>query len=313
MARTEQNDLLLPGPWTHRDLTANGVRLHVAEAGSGPLVVLLHGFPQFWWAWRHQIPALAEAGYRVVAVDLRGVGSSDKPPRPYDPVTTAGDVAGLVRALGRSQTYVVGHGLGGTVGWMMAALHPGMVRGLAVLGAAHPRRWRHEIVRSHAQRKASAHIFGSQLPRIPEARLTRDNAAEVERLMRRWSGPWADTAEFAAAVAVYRSAMQVPQAAYGASEYSRWIVRSLLRPDGYAFLKAMARRLECPVLQLHGRLDSCVLPETAQGSGAYVNAEYRWQLLDDCGHFPAEEQPKVVTDILRSWLRDGRSDTAAHE
>lgn len=302
MGLTEQNELLRPGPWTHRDLTANGVRLHVAEAGHGPLVVLLHGFPQFWWAWRHQITALADAGYRVVAVDLRGVGSSDKPPRPHDPVTTAGDIAGLVRALGQSQAYLVGHDLGGMVGWTMAALHPGMVRGLAVLGAAHPRRWRHEIVRSHAQRKASAHVFASLLPRLPEARLTRDDAAEVERLMRCWSGSWRDTADFASAVAIYRSAMQVPQAAYGASEYSRWMVRSLLRPDGYTFQKAMRRRLECPVLQLHGKLDPCVLPETAHGSGAYVEADYRWQLLDDCGHFPAEEQPDTVTHALLTWL-----------
>lgn len=302
MGLTEQNDLLLPGPWKHRDLTANGVRLHIAEAGSGPLVVLLHGFPQFWWSWRHQIPALADAGFHVVAVDLRGIGSSDKPPRPYDPTTSAGDIAGLVRALGRSQAYLVGHGIGGLVGWTTAALHPGLVSGLAVLGAAHPRRWRHEIVRSQAQRKASAHIFSSQLPRITEARLTRNNGAEVERLMRGWSGPWRDTADFASAVAVYRSAMQVPQAAYGASEYSRWMVRSLLRPDGYSFQKMMLRRVSCPVLQLHGKLDAYVLPATAQGSGAYVEADYRWQLLDDCGHFPAEEQPEVVTSTLLSWL-----------
>lgn len=303
MGLTEQNDLLLPGPWTHRDLTATGVRLHVAEAGAGPLVVLLHGFPQFWWAWRHQIPALADAGYRVVAADLRGIASSDKPPRPYDPVTTAGDIAGLVRALGCSQAYVVGHGIGGMIGWTMAALHPGMVRGLAVLGAAHPRRWRREIVASGPQRKASAHIFNSQLPRLPEARLVRNDAAEVERLIFDWSGPWRESEDFAAAVAIYRSAMQVPQAAYGASEYWRWMVRSLLRPDGYSFQQAMRRRLECPVLQLHGRLDTFVLPGTAQGSGAYVTADYRWQLLEHCGHFPAEEQPTAVTEALLSWLR----------
>lgn len=302
MGLTEQNDLLLPGPWTHRDLTANGVRLHVAESGSGPLVVLLHGFPQFWWSWRHQIPALAGAGYRVAAVDLRGVGSSDKPPRPYDPVTTAGDIAGLIRAFGRSRAHLVGQGLGGMIGWTMAALHPGMVEGLAVLGAAHPRRWRREIARSHAQRRASAYIFNSQLPRVPEARLTRGSAAEVERLMRSWSGPWRDTADFAAAVAIYRSAMQVPQAAYGAAEYSRWMVRSLLRPDGYTFQKSMRRRVSCPVLQLHGKLDTNVLPETAQGSGAYVEADYRWQLLDGCGHFPSEERPQDVNAALLSWL-----------
>ncbi|WP_243837600.1 alpha/beta fold hydrolase [Cumulibacter soli] len=302
MGLTEQNDLLLPGPWTHRDITANGVRLHIAEAGSGPLVVLLPGFPEIWWAWRHQIPALAGAGYRVVAVDLRGTGSSDKPPRPYDPVTTAGDIAGLVRALGQSHAFLVGQDLGGMIAWTTAALHPGIVDGLAVLGAAHPRRWRREIVRSQAQRRGSAHVFNSQLPRLPEARLTRDDAAEVRRLMRSWSGPWRDTDDFRAATAIYRSAMQVPQAAYGCAEYSRWQVRSLLRPDGYAFQQSMARQLQCPVLQIHGDADTCVLPQTAHGSEAYVAGRYEWLLVEGCGHFPAEEHPDLVTAALLNFL-----------
>ena len=98
--RPDATSVLLPGPWTHRDLSANGVRLHVAEAGEGPLVLLLHGFPEFWWAWRAQLPALAAAGFRAVAPDLRGYGGSDKPPRGYDLPTAAADVAALVRALG---------------------------------------------------------------------------------------------------------------------------------------------------------------------------------------------------------------------
>jgi pimeloyl-ACP methyl ester carboxylesterase len=76
-----ESDVLVPGPWTHRDLSANGTRFHVVEAGSGPLVLLLHGFPQFWWTWHHQLGTLPDAGLRVVAPDLRGYGASDKPPR----------------------------------------------------------------------------------------------------------------------------------------------------------------------------------------------------------------------------------------
>lgn len=304
MTVTEQTDLLLPGPWTHRDITANGVRLHIAEAGSGPLVVLLHGFPQLWWSWRNQIPALAEAGYRVVAVDLRGIGSSDKPPRPYDPITSAGDIAGLVRALGQSSAFVVGQDVGGMIGWITAALHPGMVRGLTVTGSAHPRRWRREMATSHAQRRASAHFFSGRLPRLPEVRLTRDDGAEVERQMRAWSGPWRDTTDFAEAVAFYRKAMLVPQAAYGAAEYTRWMMRSLIRPEGVELLRTLRRRVECPVLQIHGASDPCVLPATAAGADAYVQDSYRWQLLADCGHFPAEEHPDAVTGELLAWLAE---------
>lgn len=309
MALTEQNDLLLPGPWAHRDITANGVRLHVAEAGSGPLVVLLHGFPQMWWAWRHQIPALSEAGYRVVAADLRGFGSSDKPPRPYDPATTAGDVAGLIRALGQSEAYVVGQDLGGMIGWALTALHPEMVRGLAVLGAAHPRRWRREMVFGAPQRRGSRYIFNYQPPRLPERRLNKDHGAEVRTLMRAWSSRrWRETDDFAAAVRIYRDAICVPQASYGAAEYFRWMVRSLIRPDGYSFVRTLRRRLDTSVLQIHGTDDPCVLAGTADGSGAYVRADYRWRLLDDCGHFPAEEHPKTVNDELVRWLQelDGR-------
>jgi len=81
--------VMISGPWTHRTVSANGTRFHVAEAGDGPLVLLLHGFPEFWWTWRHQLAGLPEAGFRAVAVDLRGYGGSDKPPRGYDLITAA--------------------------------------------------------------------------------------------------------------------------------------------------------------------------------------------------------------------------------
>ena len=104
-ARPSTDPIEIPGPWQHRHVAANGARFHVAEAGpaDGPLVLLLHGFPEFWWAWRDQLPALAAAGYRAVAMDLRGYGGSDKTPDGYDPVTLAQDVSGVVKALGGPQ------------------------------------------------------------------------------------------------------------------------------------------------------------------------------------------------------------------
>src|SRR5262245_64861874 len=106
----------LPGPWAHRYVAANGARFHVVEAepatgsAAAPLVLLLHGFAEFWWAWRDQLPALAAAGYRAVAMDLRGYGGSDKTPNGYDPRTLARDVSGVVKALGERSAVVVGHG-----------------------------------------------------------------------------------------------------------------------------------------------------------------------------------------------------------
>jgi pimeloyl-ACP methyl ester carboxylesterase len=133
----------IPGPWEHRYVAANGARFHVARSvpsgpSRGPLVLLLHGFPEFWWAWRAQLPALAEAGYRATAMDLRGYGGSDKTPRGYDPVTLAQDVSGVVKALGERRAVLVGHGWGGYVGWATAVLHPREVSALCAVAAPHP-------------------------------------------------------------------------------------------------------------------------------------------------------------------------------
>src|SRR5580658_5173840 len=124
--------IAISGPWAHRSVTANGTRFHVAEAGEGPLVLLLHGFPEFWWTWRHQLPSLADAGFHAVAADLRGYGASDKPPRGYDLVTAASDAGGLIRALGEANAIVVGHDWGGLIAWTMGAYSPKMVRRLAI-------------------------------------------------------------------------------------------------------------------------------------------------------------------------------------
>ena len=163
----------------------------MAEAGTGPLVLLLHGFPQFWWTWRAQLTALADAGFHVVAPDLRGYGASDKPPRGYDLPTLSADVAALVRALGEQDAVVVGHDWGGLLGWTMAALHPRSVRRLVVLSMAHPRRLRAGMT-DPRQRRASAYALRFQVPRLPERMLTRADDDPVADLMQRWAGPgWA--------------------------------------------------------------------------------------------------------------------------
>ena len=125
MAGNGGSPIYVDGPWSHRPVTANGTRFHIAEAGEGPLVLLLHGFPQFWWTWRAQLEALSAAGYRAVAADLRGYGGSDKPPRGYDLITAASDAAGMVRALGEANAVVVGHRVVTNVGCpkFHAALH----------------------------------------------------------------------------------------------------------------------------------------------------------------------------------------------
>src|SRR5258706_3604608 len=130
--------VMVDGPWTHRFVSANGTRFHVVEAGTGPLVLFLHGFPEFWYAWHQQLAAVADAGFRAVAVDLRGYGASDKPPRGYDGYTMAGDVAGLIRALGERSAVLVRSGYGGVGGGATPAFPPRPLPRPGVGGAAHP-------------------------------------------------------------------------------------------------------------------------------------------------------------------------------
>jgi pimeloyl-ACP methyl ester carboxylesterase len=297
----EDSVVLVDGPWSHRDVSANGIRLHVAEEGTGPLVVLLHGFPEFWWAWRRQLAGLANAGFRAVAPDLRGYGASDKPPRGYDPMTVASDIAGLIRAMGERDAVVVGHGWGGHIGWTLAAMHPRAVRRLVVLSSPHPLRWPAALARDARQRQASRYVARFQLPWHPERWLVADDAANVAGLMETWGGPSFPLAETERRL---RDAMLVQGAPHSALEYFRWAGRSLPRSDGRRFRRALRRPLDVATLQLHGALDTCVLPETAQGSSRHVTAAYEWRLLDDVGHFPHEEAPDIVTGELVRWAKE---------
>ena len=293
----EESSVLVDGPWRHRSVAANGARFHVVECGpaDGPLVLLLHGFPQFWWAWRSQLVALGAAGFRAVAPDLRGYGASDKPPRGYDPYTLSSDVAGMVRALGARDAVLVGHDWGGVLAWTVATLHPGVVSRLAVLSMPHPLRLREAVLTDAEQLRALAPVAFFQLPRAPEARLRRRDGAYAGELLRRWGGPGYPDAETEARC---RAAVQVPGVAHCSMEWYRWAVRSRTRPSGWRFLQLLGRGVGVPTLQVHGAVDPFLLARTAHGSGAWVDAPYELQVLDDVGHFPHEEAPDHVGAAL---------------
>ena len=301
----DSSTVLIAGPWQHQFVPANAARFHVAVAGpdtrEAPLVVLLHGFPQFWWAWRHQLGALADAGYRVVAMDLRGTGASDKPPQGYDIPTLTRDVAGLIRSLGADRAVVVGQGLGGTVAWSMAALQPVVTRAVAALSAPHPLALHARMVRG--LRPATArHLAYFQLPYLPERALTR--ADLVGRLLREWGAPgWLDTQT----LATYRDAAQVPFAAHSAMEQVRWLVRSTPRADGHRYLAALSTPAQVPTLQLHGQADRCLPASQAPLRGAdaaVAGPAHRFEVVPRAGHFLPEEAPERVNALLTSWLAE---------
>jgi len=308
-SRPDPSTVRIDGPWAHRDVFANGIRLHIAETGEGPLVLMLHGFGEFWWTWRHQLTAIADAGFRAVAVDLRGYGDSDKPPRGYDAWTLSGDVAGLIKALGERKAHLVGHGWGGLLAWSVAALHPRLVNSLAVLSAPHPLALRREIRRTALRRKpanqarAIGSLFRAQLPFAPERRLVRDRGVAIEHQLRRLSGPqWTYRPDFVEAARQFRRAIQVPGAAHSALEYYRWAVRAQVRTEGRRFVEAMARRIDVPVLMLHGALDPVMLPRTVRASVEWCDGPCDDVSLAGIGHYPHQEWPTLTNDSLTKFL-----------
>jgi pimeloyl-ACP methyl ester carboxylesterase len=303
--RPDPESVLIAGPWTHRTVRANGIALHVAEIGEGPLVLLLHGFAQFWWTWAQQLTDLADAGFRAAAVDLRGFGASDKPPRGYDLPTLAADTAGLVASLGEQDAVIVGHDIGGLVAWAVANRDPSVVRRIAVLSAPHPLRLRSSVLSDPGgQGRAFGFALSTfQVPRWPEHLLTRDTEYTTA-LFDRWSGrAWQRSPDYAADVERYAQSLRIPKAAYCELEYFRWAFRSVPRPDGRRAAARMRTPIEAPVLQLHGAEDQATLPRTAQGSGRYVCGDYEWRLLDGVGHFPQNEVPEIVSSELIRWAK----------
>jgi pimeloyl-ACP methyl ester carboxylesterase len=296
----EASSVLVEGPWRHRDVTASGLRFHVAEHGpaDGPLVLLLHGFPEFWWSWRHQLVALGNAGFHAVAPDLRGYGATDKPPRGYDGYTLSADVAGLVRALGAQDAHLVGHDWGGALAWSTATLHRSVVNRISVLSCPHPLRFAQVLRSDPVQMRMSRYMAGFQVPRVPEKQLREGDL--VERLMTGWAGPGFPDAE---TLDRCREAMRIPSTAACALEYYRWAFRSRVRPSGWRYSRLLEQGVDVPVLQLHGALDGGIRPEAAHGSGAWVHADYELQVLEGLGHFPHEEAPDLVTDLLLEHAR----------
>jgi len=296
----DASSVLIEGPWEHRFVSANGARFHVAELGEGPLVVLLHGFPQFWWAWRRQLTALSDAGYRVAAIDLRGYGASDKPPRGYDTFTLAADVASIVRSLGEGSATIVGHGWGGWIAWSMPTMQPAVTSAVATLGMPHPLVLRHASVSNLAQIRANAYLAGLQRPFVPEHQMGK-SPAYVEHLLSAWSAPrggWPsrDVAKR------YADAMALPFVAHSAAEYYRWVVRSQWRLDGRRFAQRLDSLITVPVIALHGDQDRAVIPALAARSSAYCRGPFENHLIAGAGHFLPEEAPDAVNTHLLRWL-----------
>ena len=276
----------------HRDVALpDGTRLHVAEAGEGEPLVLLHGWPQHWWMWRRVLPALAR-GRRVVCPDLRGFGWSDAPPGAYAKEDLASDVLALLDALGIKRLDLAGHDWGGFVAFLVALRAPARVRRLAVLSIIHP--WFRPPRPAPKALKRLSYQYVLATPVVGAQALRRSHAF-VNTMLRRGSHP--DTRWSGEEVAVYARPFTQPGHARASSAlYRTFLTRELptLAAGRYDGL-----RLSAPTLLLVGTADPVVLARRLMDIHAHADAA-RVEIIPGAGHFPAEERPEAVLRAFRA-------------
>ena len=276
------------------------VRLHYAERGSGErLVLLLHGFPECWYSWRHQLMALGDR-YRVVAPDLRGYNLSDKPARveDYRMDLLVDDVLGLVRHFGASEAAIIGHDWGAAVAWAAALKHPEYVWKLVAMQVPPPAAWRANMTLRQALR--SWYMLFFQLPRVPEWLMSANDFASVERTFQKTvvrRGAFTDTD-----IAIYKKALREPGALTGAINYYRANFASLLRGESDGERKMENTRVRVPTLFIYGERDFAIVPETVRNVGDYVAAPYRELRIAASNHWVQNEAVVEVNAALAKFL-----------
>jgi len=274
-----------------RDLTVNGVRLHCVVEGEGPLVVLLHGFPETSRAWRKQIPELAKR-FKIVAPDLRGYGRSEKPKgiAAYRTAVLADDIAGLIAAFGAERAHVVGHDWGGGVAWTLATVHPEVVDRLVVLNCPHPAVMQRALRSNWTQIRRSWYIFAFQLPWLPEWAFSRGGAKALKDALRR-SAKRLDT--FGEAdLDEYARAFSAPGAATAAINYYRAAARS----------RVQRGKIKAPTLLIWGVDDFALGIELTHGMDHLFENKPRIEYVPDTSHWVMEERPEVVNRLLLDFL-----------
>ncbi|SFR85335.1 alpha/beta fold hydrolase [Sphingomonas jatrophae] len=294
-ARSSDDDLLQPG-WRSSRRKVGAVTLHVVEAGKAgaPLVILLHGFPEFWWAWRHQIGPLAAAGFHVVVPDLRGYNLSDVPDGidDYRLDTLAADVVALADTFGAERFHLVGHDWGAVIGWWVAALHATRLDQVVLMDGPHPDVWGAQMLKHPSQALRSTYAAFFQLPWLPEATLGSFDHAGL-RTMLQGSGK-ADTFEPGALnryVAAWRNAGSLT----GMLNYYR-ALRRRERP-------AAPARITPPTLILWAEEDRFLERHIAEASLAQCD-DARLEMIADATHWLHLEQPARINARIIAWLSE---------
>jgi pimeloyl-ACP methyl ester carboxylesterase len=268
---------------THGYADSNGVKIHYATLGSGPLVVMIHGFPDYWYTWRRQMEGLADR-FQVVAIDQRGYNLSDKPAgvENYDVRLLAGDVAAVIKHLGHSNAIVVGHDWGGVVAWQLAMNMPQLVERLVILNLPHPRGLSRELAHNPEQQRNSAYA-------------------------RRFQEEGAERTLTAAGLAAW---VKDPEAkkkyieAFGRSDFAamlNYYKRNYPR-EPYAEDTSPVKKVQCPVLMIHGLGDTALLAPALNGTWDWVEKDLTLTTIPGAGHFVQADAAELVTKTMRAWL-----------
>jgi pimeloyl-ACP methyl ester carboxylesterase len=265
---------------------ANGISFSVVDAGSGPGVLLLHGFPDSSYVWRNQVTALADAGFRVVAPDLRGFGESDKPDGvdAYGMGVLLNDVRGILRALGLPRVHVVGHDWGAALAWMYATTKPDRVDRLVALSVGHPGNF---APRSMRQWQLSWYILLFQFPGLAEALIPRDDW----RFLKGWARGTGDLDR-------YQRDLGRPGALTAALNWYR------ANDPPMRMLEPTPEfpRIELPVLGVWGAKDAALTEESMVDSEKFIAGPWRYERFDDAGHWLQLEQPERLNALLLEFL-----------
>lgn len=269
----------------HGYADSGGVKIHYASLGNGPLLVFIHGFPDFWYSWREQMRVLA-SDFRCVALDQRGYNLSDKPEgqASYDMALLAGDVEAVIRHLGEKQAIVAGHDWGGMVAWTFAMTRPEMTRRLIILNLPHPKGLLRELATNPEQQEASQYARdfqkeGAHLALKPEslAFWVKDPAART-----RYVEAFGNS-DIEAMLHYYKQN-------YPREPYSQ---------DAAASLPPV----KAPVLMIHGLKDTALLPAALNGTWNWVEQDLTLVTIPGAGHFVQQDAPELVTRSIRMWLR----------
>jgi pimeloyl-ACP methyl ester carboxylesterase len=276
------------------------VRLHYAECGTGEdLVILLHGFPEFWYSWRHQLPVLGRR-YHVIAPDMRGYNLSDKPARveDYRMELLVQDVFGLIRSFGKDKAAIVAHDWGAGVAWAVAQRHPELVSRLVTMQVPPPAAWRANF--TLRQMRHSWYMFFFQLPRLPEWWASANDFAKVGKMYKETSAR--SDAFTDEDIEVYKEALRQPGAlTAGINYYRANVFRALFRSGAET---PAVGRIRVPTLFIYGEQDHAVLPETVRDLGRFIDAPYSELRIPDSGHWVQNEAPAEVNEALLRFLGD---------